>query len=456
LFSGIALRVNGHARYDADYVFVADFGFYKNGLLSVQMDNTPGGRPYSVKLFVFTRSQYLTWLEYFFAIVDHICLTSSSVFEGYYVLSPVAQSVNTTMPGKDVYYVIIQSCSRNHSGSYYVDAHFLNPNGQLLDYRDIPSLIVIPIAIPLFSLLLLSWITYIFVKQSKFLAIHVCLGIILTLYIVYLILLEVTLKRASVSDDSNPSTMWLIVFQAFYDFALFSTLVIASGGWCLLNVSITVREVASAVVGVSIFVASIFLQSELDLDLWNIAVILLQLFSVIWLIWQIWRSTRAAQKVIRAHLLVIQHGGILPSSTPIYQKLVHYQIFLYLVALSFLLVFISTANLSFFGAANWVGRMIDHLLQFIILASVCWLYRPRGEEIDKYMQRDNGDGARDEVVLEDLESLEADNRTQGMKEWNSGMNLPLEPVLVSSRDPRPLLSKSSPLAYTAVSDLEPQ
>jgi hypothetical protein len=451
IFTSIFLRVKGEARYGAAYVFIANFGFYKGGLLNVSLCNLPGNQSYAVDLRVFTLPQYFSWLEsHADDITDHVCSDPDAIDNWTLTLTSELVTRLFIIPDKDVYYVIIQSCVPEFPGHYYVDATFLNPNGQHLDYRDIPSLSVLPVAIPAFSLLFLFWCVYIFIKRSKFLAIHICLGVIVIFYILYLVFSEVTLKRAQETDEATASSIWLKVFQAFYDFTLFSTLIIATSGWCLLNVDVALRDLGISLAGVAVFVTLIFVQVEIDMGLWALAIFFGQLFAICLLMAQIWRSTSAAEKVIKAHLLVIQNDGILPSSTPIYQKLIHYQILLYVVGLSFLLVMLTNVNLSFFGAPNWLGRLVDNLIQFGILATVMYLYRPRGETIDRYMRRDDGQGEREEVLLDDLEGLAPTERRNGMREWEDGMDLPLEPLLVSSKERTSAFSATEEPDYTPV------
>jgi hypothetical protein len=54
-------RVQSHAHYQGGPTVVGNFGFYKDGTLSVSWDNTPGGENYTVALHVFPDSQFGRW-----------------------------------------------------------------------------------------------------------------------------------------------------------------------------------------------------------------------------------------------------------------------------------------------------------------------------------------------------------------------------------------------------------
>jgi hypothetical protein len=435
------LRVSGRAHFKTPtYVSVADFGFYANGTLDVAWDSPLGeGSPYRVDLVVFTENQINSWAKK--RSVDgrwHDCDATDSVANCSAVLNPMPQYCNLTIPLDATCFVIIRSCyaSDPPSGDYFVDANFTNPNGQHLDARDVPSLHVLPVAIVIFFVLLVFWVVLIVIKRGGFHRMHIFIGLIVVFYLLFLAFYEASLYYG---QEVHLPTVWTrlrIAFDSLYDALFFSVVVVASSGCFLLNVEIRWYSVVLAVGSVTMFVGSSFVQLHLDLALWEIVVIFVQFASLAWILWTIWQNTLSARRAIRAHLLVIQNDGIEPTSTPIYQKFMLYHIFLYVAGIAFVLFLALNVFLAFVGADAWVVGMVGNIVQFLLIGALMFLFRPRGAEIDRFMVPDSATEGqeRGEVALEDLDSFAPDGAGEGMRQWETGMELPLQPVVVSSKE----------------------
>jgi hypothetical protein len=170
---------------------VADFGFYADGYINVSWNNSPGNAAYSVSLQALSNSRYDDWFdELYDSNAWHDCHRDGSVGNVTTVLSSTSQSGQIVIPETGVFVAIVQHCSSNLSGRYSLDVVFMNPNGQHLDSRDIPSLTVLPIMIGIFGVVLLGWIGLILLRRYRFLAIHVCIGVIVLFHILYLAFYE--------------------------------------------------------------------------------------------------------------------------------------------------------------------------------------------------------------------------------------------------------------------------
>jgi hypothetical protein len=438
LIASIFLRIHGEADYNDDVIYISDFGFYAGGHLNVTWDNSPGNGAYSVSLQVFTRTAYDGWLDEIYETDSwRDCNRHGSTANITTVLTPTPQHGHIAIPTEGVFIAILQHClSPAISGRYTVDITFMNPNGQHLDSREVPLLTVLPVMISVFGLLLFAWIGLICVRRSTFLGIYICLVIIVTFHVLYLIFYEVTLYRGQATDRSTAWSVLLRVAHALYEMALYSTLVIASSGWCLLNVPNPPRSVLLDMAGVLLFVASAAIDSALSLGSWQILLIILEFAGIFWIVRTIVVHTRRAQLVIKAHLLLIQQQGIMPSTTPIYEKMALYEHFLFYVGVSFLGLLVLNVVLSSVDTAAWIIGVIENIMQLLILGGVMYIYRPRGRRIDPYMRRDGveaEEAQRDEILLEDLESYDPKVQSSGMREWEDGMALPLEPLVVQSR-----------------------
>jgi hypothetical protein len=212
-------------------------------------------------------------------------------------------------------------------------------------------------------------------------------------------------------------------------------LVIASGGWCLLHETNPPAIVLTDIAGVAIFVAAAAVDSAVKGSTVHIIALIAEFIGIFWIVRAIVVHTGRAQLVIKAHLMVIQHHGIRPFSTPIYQKMELYHHFLFFVGISFMSLLVVNVVLSSVDVAAWIIGLIEGIIQFIILVGVMFLYRPRGHGIDQYMRADaDGDEAskRDEVLLEDLDAYDPTAEQEGMRMWEDGMELPLEPHVVAT------------------------
>jgi hypothetical protein len=92
---------------------------------------------------------------------------------------------------------------------------------------------------------------------------------------------------------------------------------------------------------------------------------------------------------------------------------------------------------------------------FVVVATLEWVYRPRGAALDRYMRADDeGEGQnRTEIALEDLDGFSVNEAHGEMRQWHEGMELPLEPLLISSRDQmrNGLINREAPQSgYTTV------
>jgi hypothetical protein len=453
LFSTL-LRVTGVGDYSANFIYVKKFGFYKGGIVRMawQWSGEPQRREdYPVDLLVMTGDQLSKWRDS--RELDgtwHTCSASTVASANWSTnLGAAEQTHNLTILADGIYQTIIRHCSLA-SGTYNVDCVFLNPGNQHLDARDVPFLTFLPIAIPGFGALLVLWIALILIRRSGFHRIYVLVGSIILLYIVFLVFSQVALAR--VRDTGIESVWWELrhALEYVYEVLLFSFLVVASTGWPLLAIRLRPCAVIASVIAVVHFLGSFVLQVSLAIVGWQYVNIVVQMASLIWILRTIARNTKAAGRYVKAHLLVIRNSGIAPSTTPIFQKYVLYRRFLSVIGFTFLAFLALNLTLAALRAANWVVSVVKMVVQCAIMCILMFLYRPRGAEFDRYFGPDVvGEGMeRGKVLLEDLDSFAIDGGPEdGMKDWEEGMRLPLQPVVIASRSQR---AEGSEGPYSAI------
>jgi hypothetical protein len=447
-------RIRGTARYRAAFAYVDDFGFFANGTLTFTWDWLPRGKPYHVRMMVMTSREYSRWHG---AILStgrsHECGAVDCFANWTTTLNSTAVTREFTFREQQVYTVVVQHCSEDHGGRYSIDARFMNSDGQHLDFRQIPSLTVLLVVIPVFSALLCPWLVCVCLKRRKFSGIHAYLAVINFFYVLFLVFHRISLGIAQRTDDA---TVWLslrIVFECSYGVALLSTLVVGSRGWGLLNVHIGIKTLVASVVGASLFVASCFPQICVAVAGWEVLVLVVEVVSLFW-IWRLIAANAAeAQNHIKAHLLVIRNSGIVPSTTPISQKFLLYRVLMWIGGAAIftfvtLNVFMATMN-----SLDWVIALVNNLIQLATICVLMFLHRPRGTSVDQFMQPDVAEDGRqrDEVLLEDLDGFHVQDAAEGTRDWEEGMNLPLQPLVASSKGPK-RKRKPEDEAYAEVED----
>jgi hypothetical protein len=437
LFSTL-LRVTGKASYSSNLVYVADFGYYAGGILNFSWTSLPDDRPFDVELLVFHEDELSDWIASSYDPYKWPdCDIPTPTYANWTTqLTSESQRRVFEINATDVYVALIRHCTKGMKGVYGVDAEFVNPGGQQLDTREIPALTVLLVMIPLFCALLVFWIAWVWFKRAGFQRIHVYLAGIIFAYVIFLIFHRMSLYYAQYNGDATGWVIVRFVFEGIYDVILFTVLMMCSSGWCVLAVELTWQAVLLTFVGVSAFVTSCFLQLYLSLGIWQIAVLILQMASLAAIFTALYMNTRKAQQIIKAHLLVIREGGIAPATTPVYHKFLIYQAILYLIGLAFLAFLILNIFLSAVSADQWVVWLVNNFVQILTIGMMLWLYRPRGTAVDQFMRPDApAEGAeRGEVLLEDLEGFTVDGGGAEMRDWEEGMELPLQPLVVSSKE----------------------
>jgi hypothetical protein len=144
-------------------------------------------------------------------------------------------------------------------------------------------------------------------------------------------------------------------------------------------------------------------------------------------------NTQDAQMQIKAHMFVIWNDGIDPTSTPIYAKYERYVLIMGLALGTAVILGIVILILAFAGAPHWVELLVIYGVTMAVLAAIAYLYRPRGEAVDRYMEVcDDSIDLRKAVQLRDLDDFDVDDATgrEGTRQWDGKLALPPQPVLI--------------------------
>jgi hypothetical protein len=309
--------------------------------------------------------------------------------------------------------------------------------------------------IPLFGLLLIASVALLIVKRRHLLKIHFCLIVIVSAYTLTLIFKEIDLKRRDSSDDASSWWIALAVLNAIYDFIFFLTLILASSGWCLLHNQLSLRIVLLSVSGVAVFVIISFVQAYVELGFWEIGTMVIQILSVIAVFYCIWTGAHEGQRLIKAHLLTIQRAGIDFKTTPVFQKFTMYIALLWVICSAFVGYLALNVILVITDAGSWWYVLFGSLIQLAVMCGLMYLYRPRGESIDRYLQTDEEEEGkrREEITLADLDGFTMDQELSEQRPWVEEMELPLQPVVIAPQSRLTGNSLMQDNSYTASDQL---
>jgi hypothetical protein len=85
---------------------------------------------------------------------------------------------------------------------------------------------------------------------------------------------------------------------------------------------------------------------------WQVAALVIEIPSIVWILHRISVSAAAAQKQIAAHLLAITNSGIDPTTTPVYEKHKMYGVMVWICGMSFVSYLFMNVMQLVFGATN--------------------------------------------------------------------------------------------------------
>lgn len=473
VFGILSYRVTGKVKLYYRAGFICDFGFYKDGEYSfVFRNNITKFKQAVSRLFLMTKNQYESFQKAL--LNDDLDFQKCDFQETYdkflinFTNNYDEITYSNNIDVKQVYYTVLMNCDYELSEDddmYFFDGSYINPGGQLLDYREIPKLKIYPSFIGIFSFVLFLFVGVLIYYKRHFLKMYIFIIVCCLMYILFLVFSLLSLKYSSTHEDHSKWEICLTVFECLYCICLFSLLVILSTGWCILNVELNIKETIISITAITVMFSMLFLQSNVELGYYELIFFFLELISMFFVARALFENTKEAEINISAHLYVISKSGIDPKTTPIYEKFKMYHLFLYLNLFLFLFIIIVNSILGLFTVDDWLQSMINICLQLFAIINPMIIFRPRGKSIDKYMEsdinegllngNDNNDngftdqGERDEVMLDDLDGFDP-RKAQGT-EWQDGMKLPLQPVLVGQEvSKKPI--RNSDVTYTTIEE----
>lgn len=426
----VCFRSTGYGRSWLPYIYVHDFGYFSGGTLTFSWNLRGSGPPIPVTMLLFKGSDYSSWKGDRSRLGDwHVCADDDCAVNWSVDLTTDPVTSTFRIPDSATYTVVVEHCREGLTLEYYIDARFMNPDGQHLDSRYVPLLTALPILIPLFGLLLIGYSLFLRCKPQKVTGRQSSLCIIIASYIVVLALNEIGLTFRSKYDA--PETAWFAVgtaLEGLYDIFFVSFLMVCTGGWGVFNFA---KRYIVEILSVSFFVISYFAfycaALLYETPVWFFAVVrTAQAASVVWIGLTVYRNWTVVNQKFIVHLYVIHQENVRPDTTPVYAKWKEYgtTVFVYLsVALAF-----DVANVTWLVVRQWwLGGVLKIVVHFISFGVLAVAHRDR--RLEMYGEEPHGN-VRREVRVDDLEKCDPMRVAEGMKEWRTGMRLPAAPDLI--------------------------
>jgi hypothetical protein len=366
---------------------------------------------------------------------SHVCANESIISIKDLKASGGSPPLKGNITTSGVYTPIIADCSsllKSQKLNFQISLKFKNPT-TYLDIRQVKSLTIMPILICVSTILLVFWIINWIKHKSLTIRLHYFMSATFFLSYIMYIFNYILLVRLNKCDDDGGLKFISIVLVLLSRAILFSTLLLAAKGWCIIKDTVKFSEIALSLGYTFVFMALRLVVEFVYLGEFAIYVLLIAIVFIGLFIKEMTTSINTASLHVLAHLLVIQNEGIIPESTPIYLKHQMYQQFQYIVVIGCIMVVVKTSVEATVNTPEWVNNALDQITEMILLTCLGIIFRLRGSDEAGYTVVGSKDRAAPiEVALDDLDTFKlGENKHEG-KQWEVGMELSPQPVIVST------------------------
>jgi hypothetical protein len=415
---------------------LSSFGFLPNGIANDTFSlDSPETRSSHILVHLYTRSEFIDFELNPYLDTDNC---SDPRFNSGWNFSLILTSQSSPLPpqiasSKAVIIPVILHCSYSSGppASYSVTQLYDNIESRL-DYRELPNLTMLPILIGVWGAALVGWTAFAMHKKRRPELIHICVTSLGIIFLITLILTFAWYKHADKSDSGTTAMVFCIIFEALFWTLLFIFLIVASSGWGVIVSNLTRSKLVKTVAGSIGLTAAVYIVRYVYLGLWILLVLVVVAAAGYFVALEVLDNTGYAQTEVKAHLLVIFRDGIDPTTTPVYEKYRTYGRFVSFAAGTAIALAAVVVFMMFADVPHWIELLVFYLFTIALLAVVGYLYRPRGEAVDRYFRVDDDDeGDRQAIQLDDLNDFDVSgSQGQGkLRPWD-GEALPPRPVLV--------------------------
>jgi Co/Zn/Cd efflux system component len=313
------------------------------------------------------------------------------------------------------------------SGTHHNDQFCRNQNSYL-DSRELPSLIVLPIVFSLVILLIGLWVYLNLKNKGRLLRFQILsLTVLHILFFFTLLFKYISLKHEDKNDRIRGIRWPSIILDSIFYFYYFSFAFLGIRGFKLIPI-----DYIHIFALISSFGLSIYPMIGNISELFNILYSGFLSFFVIIYAYSIYRAFKSSRNLILAHFHSILQNGIDPITTPRHLKMIALKYLTVITAIVIVIQIIFIILFLLLFGIYWIIDLFYSSLIFALIFVYGWFYRPRADDIDKYLieEAKSDDIERDEVYFDDLPN---DDVSQTGQQWNSSIPLPPRPRLIERR-----------------------
>ena len=311
------------------------------------------------------------------------------------------------------------------------------------------------ITIVIFFLILCYW----FVNWFLHFRVQIWIHYFFTLTFVLSFLIDtVRFYELRTLDQQDISSFWTpfrVVLEIIGSITAFTTLLLASKGWCIIRDEISITEMLLSVLYSIVFVILLEIPQYFYLGVLELPIFLCSLVFVGLYVRELIVSINDASLHILAHMIAIYNEGIDPQTTPVYRKHQMYQYFEGAVICGCTLVLIKICVSMFVDIKFWVSETLNDIIEIILLLTIEIIFRLRGTSAAGYETVVSQNRENNEIHLEEIETF----KDSGGRKWEEGMPLPGMPNIVKGnkndaekpKENKPTIIISSPDGTEAAS-----
>lgn len=412
------------------------FHFKSGGNYSVEINpNIPVRNPMSYDFFVCTKRQFLSFM---ISSERSICSIFSKVL--IYPNSTIGRTTGL-ISNSDAYQFLFYPSNYNEQGE--ITLVLKNP-GSYLDSQMEPCLY----SEPIFSLTVLiilifwiiNWVQNIIHSGSQYqfaFTLHEFITITYIVSLIYSICQVFELWTLHKKDCTTLLSEFSILLRFLQYWALFASMLLASKGWCIVHESISLCSVFYCIFSSLLLSFPLIIMEYFIVGNWSYLVLVCGMIGILIYYRLMVTSIRDATLYVIAHLAVIKEQGIDPKTTPVYSKYKIFRGISWGVVSYFLITFLVSSISSFADIPYYVEDIVQDAITLLLLGAAAYIFRLRRDMRRGYMMIGDVDEniepqtfSREDV--KELGGTQRDNEADEMREWEEGMLLPPQPVIVDS------------------------
>lgn len=329
---------------------------------------------------------------------------------------------------KSVYLPIVVFCTDQNLVSYIVEAEFQN-SGSLLDSRYDNCFIFFQVFIALLTLLLISSLSNHIYFRKGVRAFHLYYDLIIGFDIVCYTLHYLSLLHMKISDSWSFLTLVYTISDVVFYLLLFFFILLVITGWHVIEKSYSYIDVFQLVAYSMAYMTLYVIHAFLGTASFSFWIFFPFVLLLIVLLYAFFCHMKSVDLILRAHLYVIMKNNINPRTTPIFKKRIKYFVFS-VSSFVYFTLWISVISLEMSGVIGyWVRDLVEFLLDTTLLIIAFSLFYLNNYIESDYTLLDDAQKISNTEIMDDFISS-GDNGD--LVDWEDGMLLPPEPIIVDS------------------------